>query len=109
MSAAIPFSGQDCRSHNLPLNSPLHSAVCDDKRRNEEKDLVSRAADNVPEALVDEGGHGALSVGAQSIGNDALARSTAALVGVTPGTDVPSVYQCQPRCVLHMCDGYGRA
>lgn len=69
---------------DLPLNGPLHSAVCDHEGRNKIEDLVFRTTNDVPESLVDEGGHGSLSIGTKSVGNDALTRSTASLVGVTP-------------------------
>lgn len=71
-------------SINSLLDSPLHGAVCDGQRWDEVEDLVPRAAHDVPEALADEGGHGALTVGAQCVGDDALSGSATTLVGVTP-------------------------
>jgi hypothetical protein len=71
-------------SINSLLDSPLHSAVCDGQRWDEVEDLVPRAAHDVPEALADEGGHGALTVGAQCVRDDALSGSATALVRVTP-------------------------
>lgn len=70
--------------NDSPLNSPLHGAVCDDERGNKVEDLVPRAANDVPEALCEKVGHGSLSVRAEGVGNDALARAAAALVRVTP-------------------------
>lgn len=67
-----------------PLNCPLHSSVRDGERGNEVEDLVLRSAHDVPEALAEEVGHGALAVGAQSVGDDALARTATALVWITP-------------------------
>ena len=77
--------------HDSPLNSPLHSGVSSNHRGNEVEDLVARAAHDVPEALADEGGHGTLPVGAERVRDDALAGSAAALIGVAPGANVPSV------------------
>jgi hypothetical protein len=75
---------------NVPLNSPLHTPVRDSQRRDKVQHLIPAPAHNVPEALADESSHGALAVGRQDIGDDALAGAAAALVGVTPGADVPS-------------------
>lgn len=68
----------------------MHSPIRGNKRRNREQDLVSRAAHDIPEALADEGGHGALAVGRQGVCGDAFAGTAAAFVGVAPAADVPS-------------------
>lgn len=76
--------------HNLPLDRPLHGGVSGNERGDEVQDLVPRAAHDVPEALADEVRHGALSVGAERVGDCALAGSATALIGVAPGANVPS-------------------
>jgi hypothetical protein len=85
------------------LNGPVHHGICGDERRNREKDLVPRAAHDVPEALCDESGHGALAVGRQRVRHDALARATAAFVGVTPAANVPSA--CIQSALVESRDG----
>jgi hypothetical protein len=88
-------------SHHIidsPLDGPLHSGVSGNHRGNEVQDLVPRAAHNVPEALVDEGSHGTLPVGAERVRDDTLAGSAAALIGVAPRANVPSV--CGQRAAL---------
>lgn len=82
---------RSCLIFDSPLDSPLHGAVCNDQRWDEEEDLVPRAAQDVPETLGEEVGHGSLSVGAQGVGDDILAGTAAALIWVAPATNVPSV------------------
>jgi hypothetical protein len=95
------YSSQRHSRADSLLDSPLHQAVCDNERGDGVENLVPRAAHDVPEALADEGGHGSLSVRAESIGHDALAGSAATLVGVTPAANVPSVFvPCQPESIL---------
>jgi hypothetical protein len=92
--------GHAAPSYSL-LNSPLHQTVCDNEWGDGVEDLVPRPAHDVPEALADEGGHGSLSVRAEGIGHDALAGSAAALVGVAPAANVPSIlFPCQPVSIL---------
>ena len=84
---ALPTLPHRRASHHItdsPLDGPLHSGVSGNHRGDEVQDLVPRAAHDVPEALANEGGHGALTVGAQCVGDDALSGSATALVGVTP-------------------------
>jgi len=69
---------------HLLLNSPLHATVRNQERWDCVKHLVPRPAHDVPEALADEGGHGALSVRGERVRHDALAGAAAAFVGVTP-------------------------
>lgn len=89
-AAGTSSSARELRQDS-PLNGPLHRGVSNNQRGDEVEDLVPRAAHNVPEALADEGGHGSLSVGAERVGDYALAGSATALIGVAPGADVPSV------------------
>jgi hypothetical protein len=77
-------------SAHSPLNSPLHSAVRQDKRRHNIQDLVANATGRVPHALGEEAGEGALAVRRQAVRHDALSGLAAALVGVAPAANVPS-------------------
>jgi hypothetical protein len=88
----IPLPNHANGDHrNSPLNRPLHRRIRGNKRRNRKQDLVSRPPQDVPEAVTDERGHGALSVRAKNVRHDAFARPAAAFVWVAPGADVPSV------------------
>ena len=89
ISATLPSARIPQR--DSPLDRPLHSGVSANQRGNEEQDLVPRAAHDVPETLADESCHGTLPVGAERVGDDALAGSATALIGVAPGANVPSV------------------
>ena len=87
---SAPPIPQSLQTLDSPLNRPLHCGVSGNKRGNKVQDLVPRAAHDVPEALADESRHGALSVGAERVGDYALAGSATALIGVAPGANVPS-------------------
>ena len=95
---ALPHRRASRHITDSPLDGPLHSGVSGNQRGNEVQDLVPRAAHDIPEALVDEGSHGTLPVGAERVGDDTLAGTAAALIGVAPGANVPSV--CGQRAAL---------
>lgn len=71
-----------------PLNTPLHPRVGQDKRRYDIEDLVASSPDGVKDTLCKEAGEGSLAVRAQSVGDGTTAGLAAALVWVTPVTNV---------------------
>lgn len=52
----------------VPLNSPLHGGVGDDKRRGEVEDLVAKAPPDIEDGCVCGSGERALSVSAECVG-----------------------------------------
>lgn len=56
----------------LPLDSPVHSKVCDNEWRSDVKDLGAESPPGVEESGVKGSGKRTLSVGAQAVVDDAL-------------------------------------
>ena len=75
---------------HLPLDCPLHEAVCNDERWGNVENLVSYSAHGIEDTLGEESGKRALTIRAQSIRSNALTRLAATRVWVSPATDVPS-------------------
>lgn len=74
------------------LNSPVHGGVGDDERRSDVENLVSESPEGVEESSVGGTSQGALTVGRQRVGGDALGgRATE----ITPGTEENSVLRIQ--------------
>lgn len=56
----------------LPLNSPVHSSVGNDEGRHNVKDLATETTESVEDGGVESTSEGALTVGGEGIGRNAL-------------------------------------
>lgn len=78
-------------SISIPLNCPLHGAVCDDEGRDDVEDLVLRPPHGVEETLCESASERPHAVRANAVGDNAFARLASALVGIAPFADVVAV------------------
>lgn len=64
----------------LPLNRPVHGSVGSNERRNNVEDLVTEATEAVEDGGVEGAGEGALAVGRERVGRNALGGRAACIV-----------------------------
>lgn len=73
---------------HVPLSSPLHEVVSSNQRREPVEDLTLGTTEGVEKGVVDHTGNGVLSVGRDTIVNDALLLGTTCVELVTSARDV---------------------
>lgn len=69
---------------NLPLSGPLQEVVRGNQRRNPVEDLTLGAAEGVENGIVESSPHGVLSVGRDTVVNNALLLGAAYIVELVP-------------------------
>lgn len=66
----------------IPLNSPVHSRIRNDKRRHNVQHLPAASPEGVENSGVSGSGEGALAVGGEGVGGDALGGGAAYHVSI---------------------------